>query len=291
MQVYVILVDMSHILRYIFHDTAERILDVFTNLFDIRIAFFTIEGTELKVGKDRPLCHYCNLLREQLGYEDTCLALDRKMRERAVAEKKLIDYTCHGGMTEAIKPVFIDEELTGFLMIGQYRSSNNPIKRTLARAWKKQESTNELEQAFQETPYYPKDYVANILQLFDVLVDHILYRRMVELYGSNSLQPLVSFLKTHVDENLSLSDATKILPTSQSSLAHKFKKVTGKSFKRFQIDLKLNKAEEILRKHPEITVKEVAFRLGYTNPFYFSRLYKKHRKKSPSDYRRQFRTD
>lgn len=282
---------MSLILRYIFHEAAETILNVFTDLFDIRIAFFTIEGTELMVGKNKPLCRYCELLRSKLGFEDTCMVLDRKMRDCAIVEKKLIHYICHGGMTEAVKPVFIDDELTGFLMIGQFRTSEQPVEQTLLRTWKKQEGTDELEQAFQKTPYYHRDYAENILRLFDILVEHILYRRMVELYGSNSLQPLVSFLKSHVDDNLSLADATKILPASQSSLAHKFKKVTGKSFKRFQIDLKLTKAEELFRKHPEITVKEVAFRLGYTSPFYFSRLYKKHRNMSPSDYRNQCRTD
>jgi len=280
---------MRYPLRYIFQDPAQAILDVFTELFGIRIAFFTVDGVELKVGKSKSLCRYCDLLRSRLGYEDTCLDLDRTMRERAVAKRAMVRYECHGGMTEVVRPVFVEEELIGFLMIGQYRTSERPIKRELARAWKRQEGTDELERAFQDAPYYPKPYAANILHLFDVLVDYILYRQMIELYGSSSLQPLISFMKSHLEENLDLSEGSRIIAQSRSSLAHKFKKMTGKSFKRFQIDLKLDRAEELFRKHPEKTVKEIAFRLGYTNPFYFSRLYKRHRGISPSEYRKACR--
>jgi len=276
-------------MRYIFQDSAQAILDVFTELFGIRIAFFTVDGAEMKVGKGKSLCRYCELLRTRLGYEGTCLALDRDMRERAVTRRSTIRYECHGGMTEVVRPIFVEEQLIGFLMIGQYRTANRSVKPDLARAWQKQQGTDELERAFEQTPCYSKSYAANILRLFDVLVDHILYRHMIELYGSSSIQPLISFMRSHLEENLDLSEGSKIISQSQSSLAHKFKQMTGKSFKRFQIDLKLDRAEELFRKHPERTVKEIAFGLGYSDPFYFSRLYKKHRGLPPSEYRRRCR--
>jgi len=63
--------------------------------------------------------------------------------------------------------------------------------------------------------------------------------------------------------------------------------MTGKGFKRFQIDFKMEKADQFLRKNPEMTVKEVAYRLGYNDPYYFSRLYKKYRGCSPTAVRKR----
>lgn len=272
---------MKYPLKYVFQEKAQEILDVFTELFSIRIAFFTAEGHELKVGKSKPLCKYCQLLRDRLDYDDVCLSLDNRMRQAAVHAGQSVSYTCHGGMTESVTPVIMDEVLIGFLMIGQFRTSPGPVPSVISRKWKKQIGNSELHQAFEVTPCYPKKQTEQILKLFNILVDFILYRHMIELYGSHSIQPLMNFLQTHMEENLILSEGAEILMQSKSSLAHKFKKVTGKSFKRYQIDLKLNKADEYFSKHPEMTIREVAARLGYDDPYYFSRLYKKYRGHSP----------
>lgn len=272
---------MKYPMKYIFRKEVQELLDIFTDLFDIRIAFFSSQGQELKVGKRRGLCKFCDLLRDKLAYEPICLDVDRKMRDRATTEKKMIHYQCHSGMTEAITPIYIEDNLIGFLMVGQFRTNQEPLKRTIRTKWKDAVGTDELETAFLNTPYFAEEHAMNILKLFNVFVDHILYRHMIEFHGSNSVQPLVYFLQGHLEENLAISEGAKILMQSKSSLAHKFKNITGKSFKRYQIDLKLEKADEYFRNQPELTIREVAYRLGYEDPYYFSRLYKKYRGQSP----------
>jgi YesN/AraC family two-component response regulator len=175
----------------------------------------------------------------------------------------------------------MDEVLIGFLMIGQFRTSTQPLNLSINNKWKKVAGNDELCQAFEATPYYSNKNTEYILKLFNILVDYILYQHMIELYGNNSIQPLMNFMQIHMEENLDLSEGAKILMQSKSSLAHKFKNTTGKSFKRYQIDLKLDKADEYFKKQPEMTIREVAYRLGYQDPYYFSRLYKKHRGQSP----------
>jgi AraC-like DNA-binding protein/ligand-binding sensor protein len=279
---------MKSILKYIFQKEVLEIFDLFTDLFDIRIAFFTSQGEELKVGKSKPLCRFCQLLRKHLNYEQVCLTLDKKMRDQAVQQKKLIHYKCHGGMTEAIYPIFMEEQLIGFVMIGQFRTANEKLNRSIRKKWKEQVGTDDLEEAFKQTPDYSKEYSISILKLFSILVDHILYRHMIELYGSTSVQPLISFLQGHFEERLNLEEAADITFQSRSGLSQKFRRVTGKSFKQFQIELKLNKADEYFKKKPDMTIKEVSFRLGYHDPYYFSRLYKKHRGRPPSQARQQW---
>ncbi|MEN6306898.1 MAG: PocR ligand-binding domain-containing protein [Anaerohalosphaeraceae bacterium] len=280
---------MKYPIKYIFRNEVQDILDVFTEIFDIRIAFFSTDGAELKVGKRKGLCRYCTLLRSGLGREQTCLDLDQKMRRRAVEKKTMVQYQCHGGMTEAITPIYIDDDLSGFLMVGQFRTNVNSLNSTIKTQWQKKYGTLEIEDAFLKTPYFPEETAGNILKLFTVLVDHILYRHMVELYGNKSINPLITYLHSRIEEQLDLAEASKILLQSKSSLSHKFKKMTGKGFKQFQIDLKMNKADQFLRKNPEMTVKEIAHRLGYNDPYYFSRLYKKYRGCSPTIIRKKRR--
>jgi len=76
-------------------------------------------------------------LRRKLNYESTCLDLDRKMQAKAVMERRMIHYQCHGDMTEAITPIFMEQSLVGFLMIGQFRTSKQQLNTKIARAWQK----------------------------------------------------------------------------------------------------------------------------------------------------------
>ena len=279
---------MEYLLKYVFQEKAQEILDTFTELFGIRIAFFSTEGKELKVGKSKPLCRYCQLLRTRLDYEHTCKWLDQKMRQAAIDAGQTIHYNCHGGMMESITPVIMDENLIGFLMIGQFRTSTKPLDPAINCVWKKQIGTDELQKAFESTPYYSEKDTKYILKLFNILVDYILYRHMIELHGDNSIQPLISFLQMHIEESLDVSQGAKILMQSKSSLVHKFKKATGKSFKKYQIDLKLNRADKYFKEKPQMTIREVAYRLGYEDPYYFSRLYKKYRGRSPLKAKKDF---
>ncbi len=281
---------MKYPLKYIFRQKALAILDVFTELFDIRIAFYSNDGKELQVGQHKPMCNYCNMLRNHLNFEHVCLTLDKKMRETAQERKKTVYYQCHGGMTEAVTPLYIEKNLIGFLMIGQFRIEDAAINRQIVKAWRKKYHNKKLEKAYSNTPAYPEEYTQNIIQLFEILVEHILLSHTIEFYGMTSLQPLISFIQDNLNERLDISEAAKIISQSKSSLSHKFKQVTGKSFKQFQIDLKLKKADEYFQKYPDIYVKEVAYRLGFSDAFYFSRLYKKHRGISPAQYKKQIKS-
>lgn len=269
-------------LRFIFRKDIDKIFAVFTDLFGIRIAFFSNDGHEVNVGKNKPMCCYCRLLRDRLGYEDICLKLDQKKRQEAAERRKLIVYQCHGGMTEAITPIYIEDDLIGYVMIGQFRTMGESVPHKIRRLLNRRIGPEELEIAYKKTPCYESSYTESILTLFSVLIDLIVSRRLVEIGNSNSVRPIISFMEEHVEENLSLAQASKILSQSRSSLSHGFRKETGESFKQFQIRLKLDKADEYFKKKPEISVKEVALRLGFEDQFYFSRLYKKHRGESPT---------
>ena len=54
---------------------------------------------------------------------------------------------------------------------------------------------------------------------------------------------------------------------------------------------RLQKAYEILSEHPDYTVKEVCFRVGFKDPAHFSRLFSKMFQIAPSDVKRTSDSD
>lgn len=74
---------------------------------------------------------------------------------------------------------------------------------------------------------------------------------------------------------------------SPSQFSRRFKAVAGKSVKEYVIDVKMAKAKELLR-IVNLSISDIAYQLGYTNPFYFTNVFTKQNGISPSVYRRKF---
>jgi AraC-like DNA-binding protein/ligand-binding sensor protein len=272
---------MSQSVKFIFQQDAQRIFRYFTRIFGIRIVFFSSDGQEINVGDNRPPCRYCSLLRNTLGFEYKCHQTDRKKQFLAAANRSLVAYQCHGKMTEAVMPVYAAEKLIGYIMIGQFRIHRilEPpvwLKQSQGRTMLKQLST-----AYQDVPFYPPEMVENIIGLFAVLVEFIVARHLINIKNNQAIERIIAYLHEHPEEILSLTEAADLLRCSVSSLSHRFKESANTSFKNYQITCKLDAADEYMDTRPELSIGQIAKRLGFKDPLYFSRLYKKYRGKSP----------
>ena len=88
----------------------------------------------------------------------------------------------------------------------------------------------------------------------------------------------------HLDENLSLRDLSRELELSKSYLNAVFKKYANRAPIDFFINLKMQEACKLL-KSTDMYILEIAQSLGYDDPYYFSRIFKKMIGVSPREYR------
>lgn len=75
------------------------------------------------------------------------------------------------------------------------------------------------------------------------------------------------------DPDFSVEELAKELAISKSTLIRKLKPLTDKTPVEIISEYRLKKADDLLRKQ-HVPVKEVAFRTGFSSPYYFSRKYK-----------------
>lgn len=99
---------------------------------------------------------------------------------------------------------------------------------------------------------------------------------------SKSVQQGLSFIKdNYKDMNLSVEMIADFIGINPTYLSSKYKKETGRKLVD-EINLyRLNAAEDILKKEC-CTLQELADRVGYNDPYYMSRCFKKYLGYSPS---------
>lgn len=96
----------------------------------------------------------------------------------------------------------------------------------------------------------------------------------------------IYYLENHHQEDITLEMLADMLYISPSQLSKVFRKITGRSPIKYLIEIRLKHAYELLL-HTNLTVKEIAEKVGYHDPFYFSKLFKKHYDLAPSNVRKR----
>lgn len=103
-------------------------------------------------------------------------------------------------------------------------------------------------------------------------------------YTANLIRRTVDYMRNNLDARLSVSEMAEINHLSVSYFTVLFKKSTGTTPVEYFNQLKMQKAGELLLNNDD-NVKSIAKRLGYDDPYYFSRLFKKVLGSAPSGYR------
>ncbi|MCP5536283.1 MAG: AraC family transcriptional regulator [Akkermansiaceae bacterium] len=95
------------------------------------------------------------------------------------------------------------------------------------------------------------------------------------------------YLLKHSAETIDMEGLAKTLGLSYSRFRAVFKEHTGKAPNQYQIDIRMNKARELLR-HTKLPVSGIAEHTGISCVYYFSRLFKNREGCSPSAYRERY---
>jgi AraC-like DNA-binding protein len=94
----------------------------------------------------------------------------------------------------------------------------------------------------------------------------------------------IRYMKAHLENKLTVDDMAYQHQLSASHFSNIFRKKTGMPPIDYFINLKMQRACQLLHAN-EIKIKEVAMDLGYDDPYYFSRLFKRFMGASPEQYR------
>ena len=94
------------------------------------------------------------------------------------------------------------------------------------------------------------------------------------------------YFQEHYNEDINIEEYALSRNMSVSYFLKKFKEVTTKSPMQYILAIRINNAVSLLES-TDYNVTEISTIIGYDNPLYFSRIFKKQKGVSPSDYRKQ----
>lgn len=131
----------------------------------------------------------------------------------------------------------------------------------------------------------PKNIEYANIRFFEFITS-IIYGVKKKHFGpaNDQVRESIDFMKSKLDKCLTIEDLANHLKYSVSHYSFLFKKATGTSPLHYFNQLKMQQACQYLS-FTDLSSKEICFKLGFEDPYYFSRLFKKMMGFSPSKYR------
>lgn len=101
------------------------------------------------------------------------------------------------------------------------------------------------------------------------------------------VEKIIDYFEEHYDQKISLNQVAGNMYLSPYYISKIFKAETGETPIHLLIEIRLEKARDLLLGEPALSVQEVAERVGYDDAYHFSKLFKKKFGVSPSAVRKQ----
>jgi two-component system response regulator YesN len=118
---------------------------------------------------------------------------------------------------------------------------------------------------------------------FKVVIEAIILSR-----GNSSnyiVNEAIYFVEQNYSNDISLDDVAKAINLSKQYVCMVFKKTTGENLSHFINNMRIEKAKQLLL-NPEFSNKDIYEAVGFSNPQYFSRVFKKVTGMTTSEFKR-----
>lgn len=144
-----------------------------------------------------------------------------------------------------------------------------------------------IEEELKSQPYQYLISIHSRIELILVEINRAKVNRGDEIWKPDALYlKFLEIVRANFEKNYPLSRLAEKLGTTELKLNELSKQFTGKTAQMVIYGLIVSEAKRLLLYY-DFSIKEVAFKLGFSDPFYFSNFFKKHTQLSPKAYKAQ----
>ncbi|WP_308635731.1 AraC family transcriptional regulator [Paenibacillus silvisoli] len=137
---------------------------------------------------------------------------------------------------------------------------------------------------------YSLDHLVHISQTIGYLLSYVGIRKgqTEDEKAVRYIEQAVHYMRERLESNLSLDELAVHVSLSKQHLNHVFKQSTGFAPIDYYLRMKIQRAGQLLDL-TERSMKDICLSLGFKDPYYFSRLFKKMIGMSPTEYRNKLK--
>lgn len=133
---------------------------------------------------------------------------------------------------------------------------------------------------------YLSQILLHVIRSFTEAPDTNSQVKFVSHRKNHVVKTIMDYMSEHYAEKISLDGIASNMYLSSIYISKLFKEETGESPIHHLIQIRLKKSVELMKEHPEYSIKKIAREVGYEDAYHFSKIFKKHMEVTPKEYRK-----
>lgn len=230
---------------------------------------------------------YCSFIKSTKQGQLHCHAQQKKAMKKC--ENGDFCGVCYAGVFEYVYPITDGSHIIGFISVSGYPhpTGDSYVTRAAELLGYSKETARKFYGTLKKT-VPPKERIDTLITPLCRMLE-LAYRTHTPTASAEkeSLnRRILRYVKQHYYMDITADALCERFHCSRSTFSHTFKKETGRSFRQYLTELRLDYARHLLV-YSSLRVGEIAFSIGFNDANYFSNIFKKHEGCSPLEYRRR----
>jgi len=232
-------------------------------------------------------CPFCEYVRTDKNLADKCAISDSIGLKEVNRTKKPFVYTCHMGLTEAIVPILQDEEIVGYLMMGQILEEKNKesIEKCIHNVSDNAAFKQTLTENLSENVLSDSERISYCINVLKVMIDYMNLSYVIQRSNESVYSKAKKYISDNISRQILPKDICRAIGVSENTLYKSIKQRKGISPTQLIRNIKIEQAKILLNKSDE-SITSIAERIGIPDVNYFIRVFRNETGTSPLKYRK-----
>lgn len=262
----------------------ETVLKELWRLSGFRVS---VHGTDFLETAAYPssICEFCRLIKTDPKNHERCLKSDSEALAVARSTGKPYIFICPFGLCEAVAPLYHFGVLSGYLMMGQVKTDDSKSDEQLAELIAPFCSDLIRAQRIAEAiPAVDRERLASYVNIMTICAEYItLTGKLAPVSQSISFQ-IKKYINANYSRRITLDELASYFGCSKSTLMANFKRDCSQTIVSYINEVRMKHAASMLERD-DASINEIALSCGFWDQCYFSKLFSRMFRMTPSEYR------
>jgi len=232
---------------------------------------------------------YCSLVQSTPAGQLACKKSDAQLLQQCASTGRMHTHICHAGLVDVAIPIIYDDSILGYIIFGRMKP-NRDFSALADYITQLGLDAAAAEAAYRQIPFFDADKIKSLSNIATVMVKFILLENMLTPRSTGSIEKAVAYIQENLHRELSVQvicQNTNLSKTVLYNIFHQRFHCTVSSYINAQ---RVEKSMELLQK-TDMSMEEISQQVGFSSASYYSKIFKKHTKQSPLQYRKSCRSE
>ena len=271
-----------------FHiDRLDRLLSDFHRLTGLTVSIWDADFHELSY-QPKEMRGFCRLVKSSPEGAKRCYLSDKRLCMACAESGAPATHHCHAGLVDTAIPIRFKDTVMGYLMFGQVTDEKELRSRGLLEELARELSLDgeELAMEYASLEHYDSERTAAAASILKMATRYLWLSEYIEIGYNTTASQIDDYIEGHIDEPIAVKDLCNRFALSKNRLyaiAHEW---FGMPIGDYIISVRIRHAKRLLAT-TDLSVGEVALRVGIRDYNYFTKFFKENVGMPPLRYRKQ----